>query len=184
MSAADCPGCGLPVATPADAGSWTPDGTVCWRGGRCEVPVTADADADYEHALGGLRGHIVYGEQTAGDTPVAWVQVKVALPYLRNAERVLVAERARAEAADARSANLLMCGEAAERAAEEAHAQHAALAALVRAYLAAEETMRLVAADDHRRDTYHEWAKRHGAAMDAVDAARAALVAGVARCAP
>ena len=57
-------------------------------------------------------------------------------------------------------------------------------AALVRAYLAAEETMRLVAADDHRRDTYHEWAKRHGAAMDAVDAARAALVAGVARCAP
>ncbi len=37
MSAADCPGCGLPVATPADAGSWTPDGTVCWRGGRCEV---------------------------------------------------------------------------------------------------------------------------------------------------
>lgn len=57
-------------------------------------------------------------------------------------------------------------------------------APLVRAYLAAEETMRLVAADDHRRDTYHEWAKRHGAAMDAVDAARAALVAGVARCAP
>lgn len=61
---------------------------------------------DYEHALGGLRGHIVYGEQTAGDTPVAWVQVKVALPYLRNAERVLVAERARAEAAEAECARL------------------------------------------------------------------------------
>lgn len=61
---------------------------------------------DYEHALGGLRGHIVYGEQTAGDTPVAWVQVKVALPYLRNAERVLVAERARAEAAEAECVRL------------------------------------------------------------------------------
>ena len=56
---------------------------------------------DYEHALGGLRGHIVYGEQTAGDTPIAWVQVKVALPYLRDAERALVAERTRAEAAEA-----------------------------------------------------------------------------------
>ncbi len=56
---------------------------------------------DYEHALGGLRGHIVYGEQTAGDTPVAWVQVKVALPYLRDAERALVAERTRADAAEA-----------------------------------------------------------------------------------
>jgi len=55
-------------------------------------------------------------------------------------------------------------------------------APLVRAYLAAEETMRLVAADDHRRDTYHEWAKRHGAAMDAVDAARTALDAALARC--
>lgn len=97
---------------------------------------------DYEHALGGLRGHIVYGEQTAGDTPVAWVQVKVALPYLRNAERVLVAERARAEAAEARSANLLMCGEAAERAATEAHAQHAALAGAVRAYLDADRDWR------------------------------------------
>ena len=61
---------------------------------------------DYEHALGGLRGHIVYGEQTAGDTPVAWVQVKVALPYLRDAERVLVAERARAEAAEAECVRL------------------------------------------------------------------------------
>ncbi len=61
---------------------------------------------DYEHALGGLRGHIVYGEQTAGDTPIAWVQVKVALPYLRDAERVLVAERARAEAAEAECARL------------------------------------------------------------------------------
>ncbi len=57
-------------------------------------------------------------------------------------------------------------------------------AALVRAYLAAEETMRLVAADGIIAYTYHEWAKRHGAAMDVVDAARAALVAGVARCAP
>ena len=101
MSAADCPGCGLPVATPADAGSWTPDGTVCWRGGRCVVSAADDADADYEHALGGLRGHIVYGEQTAGDTPIAWVQVKVALPYLRDAERALVAERTRAVAAEA-----------------------------------------------------------------------------------
>ena len=53
-------------------------------------------------------------------------------------------------------------------------------AAVVREYLAAEETMRLVAADDHRRDTYHEWAKRHGAAMDAVDAARTALDAALA----
>jgi hypothetical protein len=44
VSAADCPGCGLPVATPADAGSWTPDGTVCWRGGRCEVSAADDAD--------------------------------------------------------------------------------------------------------------------------------------------
>jgi len=61
---------------------------------------------DYEHALGGLRGHIVYGEQTAGDTPVAWVQVKVALPYLRDAERALVAERTRAEAAEAECARL------------------------------------------------------------------------------
>ena len=50
---------------------------------------------------------------------------------------------------------------------------------VVRRYLAAEETMRLVAADDHRRDTYHEWAKRHGAAMDAVDAARTALDAAL-----
>lgn len=61
---------------------------------------------DYEHALGGLRGHIVYGEQTAGDTPVAWVQVKVALPYLRDAERALVAERTRADAAEAELARL------------------------------------------------------------------------------
>ena len=61
---------------------------------------------DYEHALGGLRGHIVYGEQTAGDTPIAWVQVKVALPYLRDAERALVAERTRAEAAEAEVARL------------------------------------------------------------------------------
>ncbi len=223
---------------------------------------------DYEHALGGLRGHIVYGEQTAGDTPVAWVQVKVALPYLRDAERALVAERTRAEAAEAECARLtterdatraeaaglraaiaaeraaraawlatlLVCATApaevvaaeaatgaalagegrAEREAERGHAavraddasrgrhlraaeaavdkaRHAtdALlsaapapttvpAALVRAYLAAEETMRLVAADDHRRDTYHEWAKRHGAAMDAVDAARTALDAALA----
>lgn len=56
---------------------------------------------DYEHALGGLRGHIVYGEQTAGDTPVEWMQVKVALPYLRDAERALIAERQRADAAEA-----------------------------------------------------------------------------------
>lgn len=56
---------------------------------------------DYEHALGGLRGHIVYGEQTAGDTPVEWMQVKVALPYLRDAERALIAERQRANAAEA-----------------------------------------------------------------------------------
>ncbi len=132
--------------------------------------MTADADADYEHALGGLRGHIVYGEQTAGDTPVAWVQVKVALPYLRNAERVLVAERARAEAADARSANLLMCGEAAERAATEAHAHHAALVGAVRAYLAAVEAF-------------------DGGALGApcrasirVDDTRAALVAALERC--
>ena len=61
---------------------------------------------DYEHALGGLRGHIVYGEQTAGDTPIAWVQVKVALPYLRDAERALVAERTRAEAAEAEVARM------------------------------------------------------------------------------
>lgn len=53
-------------------------------------------------------------------------------------------------------------------------------AEVVRAYRAAEETMALVIADDHRRDTYHEWAKRHGAAMDAVDAARTALDAALA----
>ena len=61
---------------------------------------------DYEHALGGLRGHIVYGEQTAGDTPVEWMQVKVALPYLRGAERALIAERQRADAAEAELARL------------------------------------------------------------------------------
>ena len=51
MSAADCPGCGLPVATPADAGSWTPDGTVCWRGGRCEVSAADDADRALDRLL-------------------------------------------------------------------------------------------------------------------------------------
>lgn len=121
---------------------------------------------DYEHALGGLRGHIVYGEQTAGDTPVAWVQVKVALPYLRNAERVLVAERTRAEAAEARSANLLMCGEAAERAATEAHAQHAALVAAVRAEREAERGHAAVRADDASRGRHLR------AAEAAVDKAR------------
>lgn len=124
---------------------------------------------DYEHALGGLRGHIVYGEQTAGDTPVAWVQVKVALPYLRNAERVLVAERARAEAADARSANLLMCGEAAERAATEAHAQHAALAAAVRAEREARRVARLAQSE---RDALED-----DAWPDGDDDERAALAA-------
>jgi len=51
VSAADCPGCGLPVATPADAGSWTPDGTVCWRGGRCEVSAADDADRALDRLL-------------------------------------------------------------------------------------------------------------------------------------
>jgi hypothetical protein len=63
---------------------------------------------------------------------------------------------------------------------DAAVAQRDALTGAVRAYRAAEETMALVIADDHRRDTYHEWAKRHGAAMDAVDAAPVALDAALA----
>lgn len=166
MSAADCSGCGLPVATPADAGSWTPDGTVCWRGGRCEVPVTADADADYEHALGGLRGHIVYGEQTAGDTPIAWVQVKVALPYLRDAERALVAERTRADAAEAdRDALRAEVG--------RLRAENTRLAHL------ASQTMDLVVERNH----YRERAETHRARIDWMQSvAAAAMRDGLAAC--
>ena len=74
--------------------------------------------------------------------------------------------------------------ETAERERDASREAWATLAAVVRAYLAAEETLALVVADDHTRTTYREWAARHGAAMDAVDASRAALVAGVAMCAP
>ena len=99
---------------------------------------------DYEHALGGLRGHIVYGEQTAGDTPVAWVQVKVALPYLRNAERVLVAERARASAAEAECARLTTELDAARRAATFAEMERDTLRGLTDAMRADNVRLRAI----------------------------------------
>lgn len=70
------------------------------------------------------------------------LSARAAVDAARELGHVAAAAIARADAADARSANLLMCGEAAERAATEAHAQHAALAAAVRAYLDADRDWR------------------------------------------
>ncbi len=98
------------------------------------------------------------------------LSARAAVDAARELGHVAAAAIARADAADARSTTLLMCGEAAERAAEEAHAQHAALAAAVRAYLAAVEAF-------------------DGGALGApcrasirVDDTRAALVAALERC--
>jgi hypothetical protein len=116
---------------------------------------------DYEHALGGLRGHIVYGEQTAGDTPVAWVQVKVALPYLRNAERVLVAERTRASAAEAECARLTTELDAARRAATFAEMERDTLRGLTDAMRADNVRLRGIVAGRETAPTGAELTAHH-----------------------
>ena len=110
------------------------------------------------------------------------LSARAAVDAARELGHVAAAAIARAEAADARSANLLMCGEAAERAAEEAHAHHAALVAAVRAYLDAADASRRItgesydALDDGAID---DWRTRHGAASKAKVAARTALDAAL-----
>jgi hypothetical protein len=138
---------------------------------------------DYEHALGGLRGHIVYGELTAGDTPVDWMQVKVALPYLRDAERALVAERTRADAAEAECARLRVDLEATERdAALELVAPDAVEAARLRDARDAERlavlaTLRVDLAD--ARASHAALAGAVRAEREALDAATAASTAAI-----
>lgn len=123
---------------------------------------------DYEHALGGLRGHIVYGEQTAGDTPIAWVQVKVALPYLRDAERALVAERTRADAAEEALTRLRSKHDAARQA-------HAELASAVREYRdAVDDACIARGSEDAGLDAAFAVAEREDDAARAVDALLAA----------
>ena len=121
---------------------------------------------DYEHALGGLRGHIVYGEQTAGDTPIAWVQVKVALPYLRDAERALVAERTRADAAEEALTRLRSTHDAARQAQHAAEVARAVAAE--RARCAA--VCRDIASDAPYDDAAQAWCDACAEAIDALTA--------------
>lgn len=94
------------------------------------------------------------------------LSARAAVDAARELGHVAAAAIARADAADARSATLLMCGEAAERAATEAHAQHAALVAAVRAEREAERGHAAVRADDASRGRHLR------AAEAAVDKAR------------
>jgi hypothetical protein len=139
---------------------------------RQERDALADTLRTERAAREAAEGAIALLSRTLGcesDTPKGIVTE--ALDYAaEQRERAEAADDAvaRAADADARSANLLMCGEAAERAAEEAHAQHAALAGAVRAYLAAQHT-----------------AVQRGATnadVDTLRAARADLDAALARC--
>ena len=115
---------------------------------------------DYEHALGGLRGHIVYGEQTAGDTPVEWMQVKVALPYLRGAERALIAERQRADAAEAEVATSRALADALRADNERLRAEMARVRSAVRMHESAREQM-----DAHDRATLRSLAGQERARL-------------------